>query len=193
MTVLASTVLVAKYPLSEASVDPARPPNANTSTQARAVAGSLRSSPSLLAMSAIDRSMMTVDTGSSTGSAASPNVPPAAPEAVASARCSSTEDPDEDDEGNVRKATFSAASRPFDVADAMAFEAAAGRAAPINSTGFPTRLVSLPARLGCSRALTARRRASRSSSVIWTASTKDNFELILRYIGGKQIGVGGVP
>jgi hypothetical protein len=42
-------------------------------------------------MSAIDRSMMTVDTGNSTGSAANPNVPPAAPDAVASARCSSCE------------------------------------------------------------------------------------------------------
>jgi hypothetical protein len=35
-------------------------------------------------MSAIDRSMMVVETGSSTGSAASPNAPPAAPDAVAS-------------------------------------------------------------------------------------------------------------
>jgi hypothetical protein len=34
-------------------------------------------------MSAIDRSMMVVETGSSAGSAASPNVPPAAPDAVA--------------------------------------------------------------------------------------------------------------
>jgi len=37
-------------------------------------------------MSAIERSMMTVDAGSSTGSAASPNVPPTAPDAVASGR-----------------------------------------------------------------------------------------------------------
>jgi hypothetical protein len=97
--------------------------------------------------------MMSVDTGSSTGSAASPNVPPAAPEAVTSARCNNTEDPDEGDVGNVRKATLRAASKPFDVADAIALDAAAGRAAPINSTGFLTILVSLPARLGCSRDL----------------------------------------
>jgi hypothetical protein len=71
--------------------------------------------------------MMTVDAGSSTGSAASPNVPPTAPDAVASARCSSCECV-QDDEGSVRSATLSAASSPFEVADAMALEAKEGRA-----------------------------------------------------------------
>jgi hypothetical protein len=109
----------AKYPLSDASADPARPPNAKTSTQARAVSGSDRSSPSLRAMSAIERSMMVVETGSSSGSAASPNVPPAAPDAVASARCRNCE-LDRGEDGSVRNATLSAASSPFEVADAIA-------------------------------------------------------------------------
>jgi hypothetical protein len=78
-------------------------------------------------MSAIDRSMITVDTGSSTGSAASPNVPPAAPEAVASARCRNCEFV-RGDGGSVRRATLSAASRPFEVAVAIALVAKEGRA-----------------------------------------------------------------
>ena len=106
---------------------PGRPPNAKTSTQARAVSGSDRSSPSLRAMSAIDRSMMVVETGSSTGSAASPNVPPAAPDAVASARCRNCELVRGED-GSVRNATLSAASSPFEVAEAMALEAKEGSA-----------------------------------------------------------------
>jgi hypothetical protein len=76
-------------------------------------------------MSAIDRSMMTVDVGSSTGSAAKPNVAPTAPEAVASARCSACEYGHED-EGRVGSATLSAASSPLDVADAIALEANGG-------------------------------------------------------------------
>jgi hypothetical protein len=104
-----------------------RPPNAKTSTQARAVSGSDRSSPSLRAMSAIDRSMMVVETGSSTGSAASPNVPPAAPDAVASARCRNCEFVRGEDR-SVRNATLSAASSPFEVAEAMALEAKEGSA-----------------------------------------------------------------
>src|SRR6201995_2919559 len=45
----------------------------------------------------------------------------------------------------------------------------------MSSTGFPTRLVSRPARLGCSSDLTALPRASRSSMVISEASCSDNF------------------
>ncbi len=79
------------------------------------------------AMSAIERSMMTVETGSSTGSAASPNVPPAAPDAVASARCRNCEFARGED-GSVRNAILSAAPSPFEVAEAIAFEAKEGRA-----------------------------------------------------------------
>lgn len=78
-------------------------------------------------MSAIDRSMMVVETGSSTGSAASPNVPPAAPDAVASTRCRNCE-LDRGEDGSVRNATLSAAPSPFEVAEAMALEAKEGSA-----------------------------------------------------------------
>jgi hypothetical protein len=71
--------------------------------------------------------MMMVDTGSSTGSAASPNVPPAAPEAVASARRRNCELV-RGDGGSVRNATLSAVSSPFEVADAIALEAKEGSA-----------------------------------------------------------------
>jgi hypothetical protein len=127
VTVLASMPRTAKYPLSDTSADPTRPPSAKTSTQERAASGSDRSSPSLRAMSAIDRSMMVVETGSSTGSAASPNVPPAAPDAVASARCRNCELVRGEDR-SVRNATLSAASSPFEVAEAMALEAKEGSA-----------------------------------------------------------------
>jgi hypothetical protein len=124
--------------------------------------GSDKSSPSVCAMSAIDLSIMTVDTGNSTGSAAKPNVPPAAPDAIARARCNNS-DPARGDRGRVRNATLRAASSPFVVADAIAFEANEGRAYPISSTGLPTRLVSRAARPGCSSDLIAFARASRSA------------------------------
>jgi hypothetical protein len=78
-------------------------------------------------MSAIDLSIMTVDTGNSTGSAAKPNVPPAAPDAVASARCTIS-DPVRGVRGRVRSATFSAASSPFEVEAAIALDAKEGSA-----------------------------------------------------------------
>ncbi len=71
--------------------------------------------------------MMTVETGNSTGSAASPNVPPAAPDAVASARCNNCE-PGCDDRGSVRSAALTAVSSPFEVAEAMALDAKEGSA-----------------------------------------------------------------
>src|SRR6202045_2271316 len=140
VTVLASIPRTAKYPLSDASANPARPPSAKTSTQERTASGSDKSSPSFCAMSAIDLSIMTVDTGNSTGSAAKPNVPPAAPDAVARARRNNPV-PARGARGRVRNATFSAASSPFEVADAIALEANEGSGYPI-STGLPTRLVS---------------------------------------------------
>src|SRR6202171_3605170 len=173
VTVLPSMPRPAKYPLSDASADPARPPNAKTSTQERTDSGSDKSSPSVCAMSAIDLSIMTVDTGHSVGSAAKPNVPPAAPDAVARARCNNS-DPVRGDRGRVRNATFSAASSPFEVADAIAFEANEGSAYPISSTGLPIRFVSRAARLGCSRDLTAFVRASRSAIVMSEVSCNDN-------------------
>src|SRR5258708_34895422 len=122
VTVLASMPRTAKYPLSDASADPARPPSAKTSTQERTDSGSDKSSPSFCAMSAIDLNIMTVDTGNSTGSAAKPNVPPAAPDTVARARGNNS-DPVPRDPGRGRNATFSAASSPIEGADAIAFEA----------------------------------------------------------------------
>ena len=62
--------------------------SAKTCTHASVDSGSERSSPSPRAMSAMDLSMITVETGSSTGSAAKPNAPPAAPDAVAKVLCS---------------------------------------------------------------------------------------------------------
>src|SRR6516165_10271615 len=87
VTLFASMPRTAKYPLSEASVEPGRPPNANTCTHESAASGSDRSSPSLRAISAIDLSMMMVESGSSMGSDAKPKAPPAAPEAVAKTLC----------------------------------------------------------------------------------------------------------
>ena len=55
---------------------------------------------------------MVVETGSSTGSAASPTVPPAAPDAVASARCRNRELVRGED-GSVRNATLSARFEPL--------------------------------------------------------------------------------
>src|SRR5262249_48651390 len=66
-TDLARSPRAAKYPLSAAFASPSRVPRANTCRQARALSGSERSSPSLRATSPIDRSMMMVEIGSSTG------------------------------------------------------------------------------------------------------------------------------
>ena len=74
----------------------------------------------------------------------------------------------------MRNATFSAASNPFEVEDAIALEANEGSAYPISSTGLPTRLVSRAARLGCSSDLTAFARASRSAGVMSEVSCNDN-------------------
>src|SRR3984885_14055903 len=63
----------------------------------------------VLALAACNVRDRLVETGSSTGSAASPNVPPAAPDAVASTRCRNCE-LDRGDDGSVRNATLSAAS-----------------------------------------------------------------------------------
>ena len=82
-TLFASMARTAKYPLSEASTEAARPPSAKTCMHDSAASGSDRSSPSLRAISAIDRNMMTVETGSSMGRLAKPRAPPAAPDAVA--------------------------------------------------------------------------------------------------------------
>jgi hypothetical protein len=54
-------------------------------------------------------------------------VPPTAPDTVASARCSICECV-QGDAGSVRSATLSAASSPFEVADAIAWEATDGKA-----------------------------------------------------------------
>jgi hypothetical protein len=87
VTLFASMPLTAKYPLSEASAEPARPPKAKAWMQESAVSGSERFSPSLRAISAMDLNMMIVETGSSMARLASPNAPPAAPDAVARALC----------------------------------------------------------------------------------------------------------
>src|SRR5215831_3632813 len=54
VTLFASMARTAKYPLSEASLEPGRPPKAKTCTHESAASGSERSSPSLRAISAID-------------------------------------------------------------------------------------------------------------------------------------------
>jgi hypothetical protein len=80
------------------------------------------------------------------------NVPPAAPEAVASARCRNCEFVRGEDR-SVRNATLSAASSPFDVAEAMALEAKEGSA--------------------------ALRRASWSALLISGVSCSDKFQVVL--------------
>ena len=61
-------------------------PSANTVRQASLVSRCRGFSPSLAAMSAIERSISVVESGSSHESAASPKAPPAAPEAAAATR-----------------------------------------------------------------------------------------------------------
>ena len=116
-------------------------------------------------MSAIERSMMMVESGSSSGSVASPNVPPAAPDAIARYLCSNCEPP----AGFCRmvsRATLSAAWSPLAVAAAIAWDALSGSALPISSIGRPTRLASRAASPGCSSEATARRSAAMSASIM---------------------------
>src|SRR6202022_5160918 len=113
----------------------------------------------------IDRNMMMVDSGSSRGRATRPKPPPIAPE---------TGDIDLCSRGEalwvwpriVRRATVSAALRPFVVAAAIDSDAPAGSAPLIISIGFPKRLLRRAAKPGCSKASTALRNALRSSSCI---------------------------
>ena len=72
-----------EIPALERGLASACPPSANTSTQAKAASGALRSSPSSRAISAIERRRIVVEIGSSSGSAASPSAPPTAPDAAA--------------------------------------------------------------------------------------------------------------
>jgi len=155
----------AKYPLSDASAESGRPPSAKTCTHESAASGSERSSPALRAMSAINRSMMIVETGSSMGSVAKPKAPPAAPEAVTKALWKSC-DPARGGWCMVRSAAGSAISSALEVAVVIACEADAGSAYPISSIGLPTMLASRAAKPGCSSKATALRSAARSFSVM---------------------------
>src|SRR5215469_2228071 len=141
VTLFASMPRTAKYPLSEASAEPGRPPNANTCTHESAASGSDRSSPWPRAISAIDLSMMMVESGSSMGSDARPKAPPTAPEAVANALCK-RRDPARGAWCRLRSATSSAISSALVVAAVIACEAEAGSAYPISSIGLPTIFVS---------------------------------------------------
>src|SRR5215510_415187 len=138
--------------------------------QASAVSGSARSSPSLRAISAIDRNMMTVEIGSSMGRAASPTLPPTAPDAVAMTLCS-RRDPPRGLFLMLRSATASAALSPLVVATAIACAAPAGSACRIRSIGLPTMLPRRAARPGCSSTSTAALSVSRSSSVMQTCNS----------------------
>src|SRR5262245_19184737 len=133
--------------------------------QANAVSGSARFSPSLRAISAIDRSMMMVEIGSSTGSAARPTLPPTAPDAVAITLWN-RRDPARGSFLMLRRATASGASRALVVAAVMACDAPAGSACRSRSIGLPTMLPRRAARPGCSSTRTAAPRSFRSSSVI---------------------------
>src|SRR5206468_6383745 len=77
----ASAARMAQYPLSEASSAFEGPPRAKTSRHASFTDADRKSCPSLRAMSAIERSMKVLETGSSTGTAANPNAPAKPPEA----------------------------------------------------------------------------------------------------------------
>ena len=136
VTVLASRLRTAKYPLSEASSEPERPPMQRPARMR--APRSDGSSPSLRAISAIDRSIMTLDIVSSTGSVTKPKAPPAAPDAVARALCRSF-DAANGFCGIVSSANWSASARPLEVAVAVARDAEAGSANPMSSTGLPTR------------------------------------------------------
>ena len=114
-------------------------------------------------MSAIERSMMMVETGSSIGSVANPNAPPNAPDATARLLCRSRE-PAPGASFMVSTATLSAASRPLWVAAEMICVAPGGSAMASRSSGLPTMPASRAGKPGCSSASTAARSAFRSSA-----------------------------
>src|SRR6266545_280796 len=145
--------------------DLADPESALACLQVRALSGSARSSPSLRAMSPIDRNMMMVEIGSSSGNAARPKLPPTAPDAAANALCS-RRDAALGSFSMVRSATASAAWSALVVAAATASDAASGSARPTSSIGLPAMLPRRAAKPGCSSVAAAARSALRSSSLI---------------------------
>jgi len=131
---------------------------------ASAASGSAKFSPSLRAISRIDRSIIIVETGTSKGSEERPNAPPAAPDATANALCSITE-LSRPRLRIVLRAIFAAICKLFAVALAIACDAPGGKALPMRSIGLPSMLVRRAAKLGTSSHFTALRSASMSVCV----------------------------
>ena len=114
------------------------------------------------------RSIIVVETGSSTASAARPNAPPIAPEVQASPEWS-LRPPVKRRFRRLNSATSSARSRACFAILATAVEAAAGNARCTSPTGFPASAASRPARLGFS----SRRTAAASASLILQCERSD--------------------
>ena len=107
-------------------------------------------SPSLRAMSAIDRSMIVVESGSSTASAGRPNIPPAAPVSATAILCPQSMESRRRSSIEAM-ANESAASSDLRAAVEIAAVAPAGSAPMLISIGLPSAPASRAARLGCSR------------------------------------------
>jgi len=80
-------VRIIKYPDSDASSLSLFPPNANTSIHAIWESKSSMLSPSLLAISAIDRNIIVVDIGNSTANPGNPKKPPMPPDVATATLC----------------------------------------------------------------------------------------------------------
>ena len=128
---------------------------ANTSMQASLDSIDRICSPSLRPMSAIERSITVVDTGSSIASAESPKAPPTAPVAASVILCSVFAAGPSPRSSIVATATSRARVRALRAATLSAPDQLAGSSSSPFSIGVPSRLVSRAARLGCSSSVRA--------------------------------------
>ncbi len=119
-------------------------------------------------MRAIARSMIVVEIGSSTKTAEIPKAPPMAPESAARTRWSRASG-SAVFVGIVLSAYLRACVRATCVAREAVSETACGRACPSSSIGRPASADNRAAKLGVSKASTARLSACRSSSEIATS------------------------
>ena len=123
-------------------------------------------SPSLLAISAIERSMMVVETGNSMASAARPNTPPTAPDTPAAILCKRSlerEVPTLPSQAKDLTATSSAFINAASDASCTVFCTRAGSIAMPRSIGEPSIAEARAARPGFSSSVLARFNAARSA------------------------------
>jgi hypothetical protein len=165
-TALARAARTAKYPDSAASSFDVRPPNAKTSRHASFDSAKHISSPSLRAMSAIDLSMIVVETGSSMTNAGSPKAPPPAPLAIAAILCQISLESNWPFLPKVMRAAPRAVPKALFVASLTTVENFAGRYFIPFSIGLPMAAVIFAVRPGVSRSRFAFCNCSMCSDVI---------------------------